>query len=88
MKEKASSEPMNSKVAFENLPKIYPSKLNPKHSHSVKLNGVALPNNHEPRMHSERDIEIFKMLTEDILSGTEKYTSSKALIQLYKEKNW
>ena len=26
------------------------------------------------------------MLTEDILSGTEKYISSKALIQLYKEK--
>ena len=86
MKEKASKEPLNSKVAFENLPKIYPSKLNPKHSHSVKLNGVPLPNNHVPRMHSERDIEIFKMLTEDILSGTEKYTSSKALIQLYKEK--
>lgn len=86
MKEKASSEPMNSKVAFENLPKIYPSKSNQKHSHSVKLNGVALPKNHEPRMHNERDIEIFKMLTEDILSGTEKYISSRALIQLYKEK--
>lgn len=86
MKEKASPEPLNSKVAFENLPKIYPSKLNPKHSHSVKLNGAASPTNHEPRMHSERDIEIFKMLTEDILSGTEKYISSKALIQLYKEK--
>lgn len=86
MKQKVSAEPMNSKVAFENLPKIYPSKLNPKHSHSVKLNGVALPKNHEPRMHSERDIEIFKMLTEDILSGAEKYISSKTLIQLYKEK--
>jgi len=86
MKQKANLEPMNSKLAFENLPKIYPSKLNPKHSHTVKLNGVALPNNHEPRMHSERDIEIFKMLTEDIISGTEKYNSSKALIQLYKEK--
>jgi len=86
MKEKANSEPMNSKVAFENLPKIYPSKSNLKHSHSVKLNGVALPKNHEPRMHNQRDIEIFEMLTEDILSGTEKYISSKALIQLYKEK--
>lgn len=86
MKEKASLEPMNSKVAFENLPKIYPLKSNQKHSHSVKLNGVVLPKNHEPRMHNERDIEIFKMLTEDILSGTEKYISSKALIQLYKEK--
>ena len=86
MKEKASSEPLNSKIAFENLPKIYPSKLNSKHSHTVKLNGVTLPKNHEPRKHSLRDIEIFKLLTEDILSGREKYTSSKALIQLYKEK--
>lgn len=86
MRKKASEKPLNSKVAFENLPKIFPSKLNSKHSHSVKLNGVPLPKNHEPRKHSERDIEIFKMLTEDILSGLEKYTSSKALIQLYKEK--
>ena len=31
MKEKASSDPLNSKTAFENLPKIYPSKLNSKH---------------------------------------------------------
>jgi len=86
MKEKASAEPLNSKIAFENLPKIYPSKSNQKHSHSVRLNDVALQKNHEPRMHNERDIEIFKILTEDILSGAEKYTSSKALIQLYKEK--
>ncbi|MFL0106008.1 DNA cytosine methyltransferase [Tenacibaculum maritimum] len=86
MKEKAGSEALNSKIAFENLPKIYPSKLNSKHSHTVKLNGVPLPKNHEPRKHSERDIEIFKLLTEDILSGRENYTSSKSLIQLYKEK--
>lgn len=86
MKEKASKESLNSKVAFEGLPKIYPSKLNSKLSHSVKSTGVAFPKNHEPRVHSERDIEIFKILTEDILSGTVKYTSSKALIQLYKEK--
>lgn len=86
MKEKASKEPLNSKIAFENLPKIFPSKLNDKHSHSVKLNGVPLPKNHEPRKHSERDIGIFKILTEDILSGRENYISSKALIQLYKEK--
>lgn len=86
MKEKASLEPLNSKIAFENLPKIYPSILNSKHSHSVKLNDVTLPKNHEPRRHSQRDIEIFKLLTEDIRTGAEKYTSSRALIQLYKEK--
>ncbi|NQU54209.1 MAG: DNA cytosine methyltransferase [Bacteroidetes bacterium] len=86
MKVKASNKPLNAKIAFENLPKIFPLKLNLKHSHSVILNGVPLPKNHEPRKHSERDIDIFKMLTEDILSGAEKYISSKALIQLYKEK--
>lgn len=86
MKEKASSEALNSKVAFENLPKIYPSPRNSKQSHSVILNGVSLPNNHEPRKHNQRDIEIFHMLTKDILNGEEKYVSSKALIQLYKEK--
>ncbi|MFT6002408.1 MAG: DNA (cytosine-5)-methyltransferase 1 [Flavobacteriales bacterium] len=86
MKEKATQEALNSKIAFENLPKIYPSNQGQKHSHSVKLNGITLPQNHEPRKHSERDIEIFKMLAEDILNGTEKYISTKALIQLYKEK--
>ncbi len=86
MKEKANTKPSNSKVAFENLPKIFPSKTNPNHSHSVKLNGVALPKNHEPRLHSERDIDIFRLLADDIKSGKEKYITSKALIQLYKEK--
>lgn len=86
MKEKANAKPSNSKVAFENLPKIFPSKTNINHSHSIKLNGVALPKNHEPRLHSERDIEIFRLLADDIKSGKEEYISSKALIQLYKEK--
>ncbi len=85
MKLKKSNEPTASKIAFENLPKIFPS-TDGKHSHKMKLNGVALPKNHEPRMHSKRDIEIFKLLTEDIKNGTNKYLSSKALIQLYKEK--
>ncbi len=86
MKLKASLEPLKSKVAFEFLPKIFPDKANPNHSHSVKLNGIPLPKNHEPRMHNERDIEIFKLLAEDIKSGEEKLTSSKALIELYEEK--
>ena len=37
-------------------------------------------------MHNERDIEIFRLLAEDIRSGRNKYLSSKALIQLYKDK--
>lgn len=86
LKGKASKSPMSSKTAFENLPKIFPCQNSAKHSHSVKLNGVPLPKNHEPRTHSNRDVEIFKLLTNDIKSGEEKYTSSQALIQLYKEK--
>ena len=86
MKENANVKSTNSKVAFENLPKIFPCKNNLKHSHSIKLNGVTLPKNHEPRLHSERDIEIFRLLTEDIKSGKEEYITSKALIQLYKER--
>lgn len=86
MKLKATLEPLNSKNAFEFLPKIFPDKNNLKHSHSLKLNGVPLPKNHEPRMHNERDIEIFKLLAEDIKNGREEYVSSKALIELYKQK--
>ena len=86
LKSKASKIPMNSKTAFENLPKIYPCSNGSKKSHSIKLNGVLLPKNHEPRMHSKRDIEIFKLLASDIKSGENKYASSKALIELYKEK--
>ncbi len=86
MKSKASREPLNSKTAFEYLPKIFPDPNNLKHSHSVKLNGVPLPKNHEPRKHSNRDIDIFKLLAEDIKSGRELYTSSKALIELYKQR--
>lgn len=86
LKAKASNSPMCSKTALDNLPKIFPCQNSTKHSHSVKLNGVPLPKNHEPRKHSNRDIEIFKLLTTDIKTGEEKYTSSQALIKLYKEK--
>ncbi|MDY0930741.1 DNA cytosine methyltransferase [Chryseobacterium sp. CFBP8996] len=85
LKSKASKKPLNSKTAFDNLPKIYPCTIS-NQSHSVKLNGVSLPKNHEPRMHSLRDIEIFELLANDIKTGENKYISSKALIELYKEK--
>ena len=86
MKNKANKEPLNSKVAFQNLPKIYPSKKSSKYSHVIKNNGTDYPKNHEPRMHNERDIGIFKLLAKDISTGVEKYTSSRALIELYKQK--
>lgn len=41
--------------------------------------------NHIPRFHSKRDIEVFKLLTNDIESGCNKYTSTQALKDLYTE---
>jgi DNA (cytosine-5)-methyltransferase 1 len=86
LKGKASQNPMVSKIAFENLPKIFPGNSSKKHSHSVQTSLVPSPKNHEPRTHSERDIDIFKLLANDIKTGIGKYKSSQALIQLYKEK--
>ena len=42
--------------------------------------------NHEPRFHNHRDIEIFRMLAEDIKSGRNEYISTERLKQLYTEK--
>lgn len=86
MKLNSSENPLNSKIAFENLPKIYPSVLNSQFSHKIEVSDFSSLKNHEPRNHNKRDIDIFKLLANDILSGEEKYISSKALIKLYKEK--
>ena len=86
MKRNSSEKPLNSKIAFENLPKIYPSVLNSQFSHKIEDSDFSSLKNHEPRNHNKRDIDVFKLLANDILSGEEKYISSKALIKLYKEK--
>jgi len=86
MKIRASEMPMNSKSAFENLPQIFPTFDYSGVSHIVKLNGISLPKNHEPRSHNKRDVEIFELLASDIRSGAEKFTTSAALIKLYKER--
>jgi DNA (cytosine-5)-methyltransferase 1 len=39
--------------------------------------------NHVPRFHNDRDIETFKLLSEDLKSGQNKYQSIAALKQLY-----
>ena len=78
------------KTVFEaigDLPKLYPM------SEDMKVNGArtrhSLPEcdipNHVARWQSDRDIGIFKLLTEDIESGRNQYTSIDALKQLYTE---
>jgi DNA (cytosine-5)-methyltransferase 1 len=86
MRKLQTSEPAQARIAFENLPAIFPLKDKEKgRSHAVYINGVPLPPNHVPRVHNERDIKVFKTLAEDIENETYKYCSTAALINLYEE---
>lgn len=76
------------KEAIGDLPPLKPSKevikLNgKKYSHTpIKSEGVL---NHIPRFHSERDIQIFKLLASDIEQGHNEYVNATALKKLYTE---
>lgn len=80
-------EPMKTvRDAIEDLPKLVPL------SEEVKIRGRKYSHtfndeisNHLPRFHSQRDINSFKLLAEDLESGTGKYLSSESLKQLYTE---
>ncbi len=70
------------------LPKLYPVEdefklYGKKYSHSFKSNEII--KNHFPRFHSKRDIEIFRMLANDIADGTNMYTDISKLKQLYQD---
>lgn len=76
------------KEAIGDLPKIYPSNDilridGKKYSHAPVSSDVVA--NHVPRFHSQRDIDIFKLLTEDIQSGRKEYVSIERLKELYTE---
>ncbi|MDD5793016.1 MAG: DNA cytosine methyltransferase [Erysipelotrichaceae bacterium] len=72
--------------AIGDLPKLLPTNEyrigNKRFSHSFECDSIP---NHEPRWHSKRDQDIFKLLGEDIESGRNKYLSTAALRQLYTE---
>lgn len=74
--------------AIGDLPALIPLKEEQKYngrriSHSLPEPFIP---NHIPRWQSQRDIGIFKLLTEDIESGRNQYTSTNALKALYTEK--
>lgn len=74
------------KDAIGDLPILRPSqevtnKDGQKYSHTPIVSDGVL--NHTPRFHSERDISVFKLLTEDIASGQNKYITTTALKELY-----
>ena len=84
---KKVKKPKTVREAISDLPALYPLDT-PKtiggktYSHSFPDDSFNIPN-HIPRFSSKRDIEIFKLLTEDIESGRNEYTSTDALKQLY-----
>lgn len=73
--------------AIGDLPPFYPlytiedNNKRTKVSHSPSNYSNIL--NHEPRYHNTRDIEIFRMLADDIASGRNEYISTKKLKELY-----
>jgi DNA (cytosine-5)-methyltransferase 1 len=65
------------------LPLDEPVKVSKrKFSHAYEVCEIA---NHEPRMHSKRDIETFELLTTDIESGQNKFATVESLKDLYFE---
>ena len=73
------------KESIGDLPKLYPLKepvrwKGRKLSHSLP---EPLINGHIARYQSDRDIKIFKLLAEDIVSGKNHYTDTKTLKELY-----
>ena len=69
--------------AIGDLPKLIPSVINGKVVY--QSNSKECIPNHTPRSHSQRDLKLFKLLTEDIEKGTMKYASVEALKKLYTE---
>ena len=71
--------------AIRDLPKIYPLNAPIKvKSRRFSHNPISTEiSNHISRFHSERDINVFKLLASDIESGQNKYTNISQLKKLY-----
>ena len=79
---------MTVREAIGDLPALYPIGHDEKYegkriSHSIPSPFIP---NHIARWQNERDIGIFKLLTEDLESGRNEYSSAEALKRLYTEK--
>lgn len=74
--------------AIGDLPKLYPLPspvmINGKRYSHLPDGPVTIPN-HVARFNSARDIDVFRMLAEDVESGQNRYTSVDALKELYTE---
>lgn len=82
------SEKLTIADAIDDLPKFVPLKKTIKKDGknvSYVQDGGRTVSWHEPRYQNSRDINVFRKLTKDIESGTNKYSSVESLIELYKE---
>lgn len=84
---KKVKNPKTVRDAISDLPPLYPLDTpqtieGKRFSHSCPDKSFSIPN-HIPRFSSKRDIDLFKLLTEDIESGRMEYASTDALKQLY-----
>ena len=83
---KTKSKPRTVRDAIGDLPVLIPSKeiiKNNGHKYShipIESDGIY---NHNPRFHSERDQNVFRLLCEDIESGRNEYITIDALKDLY-----
>ncbi len=76
----------SAEMALKGLTKFYPSKsseIKSKLSHSPEKSKFL---NHIPRFHNRRDIETFRLLSDDLISGRGKYASADAIKSLYTER--
>tara|TARA_B100000953_G_scaffold275776_1_gene249430 strand:+ start:13 stop:534 length:522 start_codon:yes stop_codon:yes gene_type:complete len=74
-------DPKTVRDSIGDLPKIFPNEWG-KNSHAATVEF----SEHEPRFHNERDIKIFKLLASDIETGTNKYSSTESIRELYARK--
>lgn len=76
-------EPVTVEQTLSKYPKLYPLKTHERrvsHKSQDKKDNIS---DHEARFHNQRDIEIFKLLAEDIEKKEFKYLKSDSLKELY-----
>ena len=80
----SKARPKTVQEAIGDLPKLLPlgADAASKRSHG-RSSSENCPSDHLPRFHNERDIAVFNMLADDIVSGRNEYASSESLKRLY-----
>ncbi|MGT2957977.1 DNA (cytosine-5-)-methyltransferase [Streptococcus bovimastitidis] len=72
--------------AIDDLPKISPIWDDEKRTNKKAYTYQEGINWHIPRYHNLRDMDIYKMLAEDIETGEKKYTNAAAITKIYEQK--